>query len=119
MNLWRSVFILAITLTLAAPAHAIELLYGTTGPSAALGDLGDIYVDTELSIIYKKTDYGTWTLVETFTTASSAISDTAYNATSWNAVTDIAPSKNAVRDQFEASLSDTAYNASSWDSVTT
>jgi len=29
------------------------------------------------------------------------ISDTAYNATSWNGVTTITPSKNAVRDEFE------------------
>jgi hypothetical protein len=29
------------------------------------------------------------------------VSDTAYNATSWNGVTTIAPSKNAVRDEFE------------------
>jgi hypothetical protein len=31
----------------------------------------------------------------------TVISDTAYNATSWNGVTDIAPSKNAVRDKIE------------------
>ena len=32
------------------------------------------------------------------------VSDTAYDATSWNGVTTIAPSKNAVRDQIEAML---------------
>jgi len=32
---------------------------------------------------------------------SAAISDTAYDATTWNGVTTIAPSKNAVRDKFE------------------
>jgi hypothetical protein len=30
------------------------------------------------------------------------VSDTAYDATSWNGVTDVAPSKNAVRDKFES-----------------
>jgi hypothetical protein len=34
--------------------------------------------------------------------AALLISDTAYDATSWNAVTDVAPSKNAVRDKIEA-----------------
>lgn len=33
---------------------------------------------------------------------AAVISDTAYNATSWNGVTNVAPSKNTVRDQFEA-----------------
>lgn len=58
--------------------------------------------------------------------AAGLISDTAYNATTWDGVTTIAPSKNAVRDQFEAAataaaalVSDTAYNATTWDSVTT
>lgn len=34
--------------------------------------------------------------------AGSRIDDTAYDATSWNGVTDYAPSKNAVRDKFES-----------------
>jgi hypothetical protein len=34
--------------------------------------------------------------------ADTFVSDTAYDATSWNGVTGVAPSKNAVRDQFEA-----------------
>lgn len=34
--------------------------------------------------------------------ADGKVSDTAYNATSWDAVTGIAPSKNAVRDKIEA-----------------
>ena len=32
----------------------------------------------------------------------ASVSDTAYDATSWNGVTDEAPSKNAVRDKFES-----------------
>ena len=35
-------------------------------------------------------------------THATEVSDTAYNATSWNGVTTIAPSKNAVRDKIEA-----------------
>jgi hypothetical protein len=35
---------------------------------------------------------------------TACVSDTAYNATSWDAVTDVAPSKNAVRDQIETML---------------
>jgi hypothetical protein len=56
---------------------------------------------------------------------SGLVSDTAYNATSWDAVTTVAPSKNAVRDKFESLtdpttlISDTAYNATTWDAVTT
>lgn len=34
--------------------------------------------------------------------SAGSVSDTAYNATSWDAVTTVAPSKNAVRDKFEA-----------------
>jgi hypothetical protein len=36
--------------------------------------------------------------------AAAKVSDTAYNESTWNAVTTIAPSKNAVRDQVEAML---------------
>lgn len=60
------------------------------------------------------------------TQISSSVSDTAYDATSWNGVLAVAPSKNAVRDQVEAILtsitagvSDVAYNAGTWDGVTT
>lgn len=60
------------------------------------------------------------------TAIDAKVSDTAYNATSWDGVTTIAPSKNAVRDQVEtmiaataAVVSDTAYDATSWDGVTT
>lgn len=53
---------------------------------------------------------------------AALVSDTAYDATSWNGVTDVAPSKNAVRDKIEAIVAlladDTAY-ASTWNGVTT
>ena len=50
-------------------------------------------------------------------TAAAVISNTAYGS-SWDTVTTIAPSKNAVYDKIEAIVSDTAY-AASWDGVTT
>lgn len=60
------------------------------------------------------------------TVIDAKVSDTAYDATSWNGVTSIAPSKNAVRDQIESMVaissglvSDTAYNTGTWDAVTT
>ncbi len=64
---------------------------------------------------------------------TAAVSDTAYDASSWNGVAGVAPSKNAVRDKIEAmatattaeiaaavtaAISDTAYDATSWNSVT-
>lgn len=56
---------------------------------------------------------------------AAAVNDTAYNESSWNGVTDVAPSKNAVRDQVETMLTsisgkvdDTAYDATSWNAVT-
>lgn len=54
---------------------------------------------------------------------SGGVSDTAYDASSWDGVTTIAPSKNAVRDKLEAltlggAVDDTAYS-SSWNGVTT
>lgn len=44
---------------------------------------------------------------------TAAVSDEAYNATSWDGVTDVAPSKNAVRDELEtkADASDVATNS--------
>jgi hypothetical protein len=39
---------------------------------------------------------------------TAAVSDTAYNATTWDTVVDVAPSKNAVRDQVETMLTSIA-----------
>ncbi len=56
---------------------------------------------------------------------TSVISDTAYDATTWNGDVDTAPSKNAVRDKIESLIdpttliSNTAYDATTWDGVTT
>lgn len=85
------------------------------------GDIGILYLprmDSEAKTLATEEDVST--------AISGLISDTAYNATSWDGVDSIAPSKNAVRDKFESIstsisglVSNTAYNATSWDGVTT
>ena len=62
----------------------------------------------------------------TKTYADGKVDDTTYNAGTWDAVTTIAPSKNAVRDKLEALLTqllalvdDTAYDATTWNGDTT
>lgn len=47
---------------------------------------------------------GLWGVAATF------ISDTAYNATSWNGVTNVAASKNAIRDKLEAGVTPSAHD---------
>lgn len=49
--------------------------------------------------------------------ADAKVSDTAF-AGSWDAVTDIAPSKNAVYDKVNGLVDDTAYDATSWNGDT-
>lgn len=53
--------------------------------------------------------YPSQSAVKTY--ADAKVSDTAYDATSWNSVTTIAPSKNAVRDQIETMLTSIAAKA--------
>ncbi len=56
------------------------------------------------------------------TAIDGKVDDTAYDATSWNGVTNVAPSKNAVRDKVESLVipvaSDTAYDATTWNGNT-
>lgn len=63
-------------------------------------------------------------IIEADYLTSAKIDNTAYDATSWNSVSTIAPSKDAVRDKFvtvdaaiAALVSDTAYDATSWNAV--
>ena len=65
-------------------------------------------------------------VVVSLSDTTAVVSDTAYNATTWDAVTTIAPSKNAMRDKvvamesaFAALISNTAFDMTSWDGVTT
>lgn len=75
-------------------------------------DLDALAALTGTNTIYYRSAANTWTAVTigsnlTFSggtldaVSSGGVSDTAYDATSWNAVTTVAPSKNAVRDKFE------------------
>lgn len=63
------------------------------------------------------TEYDLWNITAG-TRILSDISDTAYDASSWNGVTAVAPSKNAVRDKIEAMLATTAVEARAMTSAT-
>lgn len=82
----------------AAPSLAAN--YTATLPSATGVLLTDTAIETDPNLASLEN-----TLVPSSLAAKSyadaKISDTAYNATSWNGVTDIAASKNAVRDKIE------------------
>jgi len=90
---------------------AVDSVNGQTG--VVVLDTGDIsevtdkkYVtDAQLTVIVNTSGTNTGDNAANTTSNSYAdgkVSDTAYNATSWDAVTGIAPSKNAVRDKIEA-----------------
>jgi len=93
---------------------------GSAAPTSIPTEVGEIYKDTSSGIVYQANGIigaGDWEIIEDPTGALAAaaalISDTAYDATSWNAVTGIAPSKNAVRDQVETMLTSISDKASS------
>lgn len=90
---------------------AVDSVNGQTG--VVVLDTSDIsevtnkkYVtDAQLTVIVNTSGTNTGDNAANTTSNSYAdgkVSDTAYNATSWDAVTGIAPSKNAVRDKIEA-----------------
>ena len=90
---------------------AVDSVNGQTG--VVVLDTNDIsevtnkkYVtDAQLTVIVNTSGTNTGDNAANTTSNSYAdgkVSDTAYNATSWDAVTGIAPSKNAVRDKIEA-----------------
>lgn len=81
-----------------AAANALALYTASTviGASTDLSDFPSSLVASK--ILQVKADGSGWELVDNI----GSVSDTAYDATSWNGVTTIAPSKNAVRDKFEA-----------------
>ena len=78
-----------------------------TSELISASDERDRFIDIIDSYL-NKTDFFTGTTAQyvagngTIQPFTNFISDTAYNATSWNGVTTIAPSKNAVRDEIEA-----------------
>jgi len=67
-------------------------LLGDTAIQGKLGYSTLITLSADGDIVYKKfvTDL-----------IAATVSDTAYNESTWNGVTTVAPSKNAVRDEFE------------------
>ena len=69
------------------------LIAGATGKTTPVDADSLALVDSAASNIIKKLTIANLKAL--------LVSDTAYNATSWNAVTDVAPSKNAVRDKVE------------------
>ena len=75
---------------------------------------GDIEAGQIITVIYDGTS---WQMQSQL--ALSNISDVAYDESTWNGVTTVAPSKNAVRDKIEAMIDDTAYDESTWNGVTT
>lgn len=96
---------------------------GTRADQPAASTLGDgtLYRVTDEDNIVEIVDGGAWDAFGS--DGSGSVDDTAYDATSWDGVTDVAPSKNAVRDKFESIggglVSDTAYDESTWNGVTT
>ncbi len=63
---------------------------------------GDIESGQVVTVAYDGTNFQ----MQSQLGVSSAVSDIAYDATSWNGVTTIAPSKNAVRDKIESMFQD-------------
>ncbi len=76
--------------------------------------------DATTILTFFSDDGGTTIFATNASSVSSLVSDTAYDATSWNGVTGVAPSKNAVRDKIEALPVAVAgaYDATSWNGDT-
>lgn len=102
---------------------AAKNIYKADGLTAAAA--GDLTVNLPATIQWDAVN-DVWRLVQSAAPGFlGLVSDVAY-AGSWDGVTTIAPSKNAVYDKIEtvisganALVSDVAYNAGTWDAVTT
>jgi hypothetical protein len=70
---------------------------GVTKDAVTSGDVLDFVGGDNITVIYSADDQITISGIG----AGASVSDIAYDATSWNGVTTIAPSKNAVRDKIE------------------
>lgn len=100
-----------LSLLLVAPSHAYLSPIGGGSGSGAVdsvnGLTGVVVLDTD-DIAEATAQYFTESRAK-----SACVSDTAYDATSWNSVVDVAASKNAVRDQIEVMLTSISGKASS------
>lgn len=88
-------------------------------PTQLKSDLSLAKADVGLSNVDNTSDTGKPVSTAQQTAIDGKVDDTAYNAGTWDGVTTIAPSKNAVRDKIEALaipvVSDVAYDATTWD----
>jgi hypothetical protein len=107
---------------LSLSTQQLSLALATTGAAGAMSSSDKTKLDgvatgatanqTDSFLLDRTNHTGTQTAstISDFTSAArtASVNDTAYNATSWDAVTDVAPSKNAVRDQIETMLTSIA-----------
>ncbi|MBL8551336.1 MAG: DUF2793 domain-containing protein [Hyphomonadaceae bacterium] len=83
--------------------------------ASGVGDFGEVAISANVLSLLGAADYAAmrgqldleagvdfYSIAAADAAIAAVISDAAYNATSWDGVTAIAPSKNAVRDKFEA-----------------
>jgi hypothetical protein len=74
----------------------------TVGGASTLDALTDVDTTGAANGSIIKYNGSSWVVGTDNSGAGATVSDTAYDATSWNAITDVAPSKNAVRDWIES-----------------
>ncbi len=76
--------------TLGSAAFTSSSAYDASGAAATAQSNAEAYTDSSIA--------GLSSVYDPLGAAASKVSDTAYDATTWNGVTTVAPSKNAVRD---------------------
>jgi hypothetical protein len=90
--------LISLTQSINAQATRTRVIYTSGVPAACVR--GNVYINVATGNIYTfKT--GTGCILSGNTSPSVTVSDTAYDATTWNANTDAA-TKNAIRDKFES-----------------
>ena len=112
---------IAVDANLSAAAQDAVTKKHTQGTDTALGTLGTKAAPVDADLVTQRDSVSsfalvtsTWAQIKAFLktyfdtiydaigAAAAVISDAAYDATAWDSVTTIAPSKNAVRDKIEA-----------------
>jgi hypothetical protein len=97
---------LAANLPPLADAATYRVTVAGTFEASALIEPAGFYFDVG-DLIIGNTATNKWLAVD----ANDPVSDTAYDATTWNGVTRMAPSKNAVRDILDTTFTATGLNA--------